>query len=72
MPQNVSKTEDNCTQAMKQAAKIALWNNMNLHDAREKTSRSHLSNPEYAIQDAVYHILLKLNLRAIFPSMYFV
>ena len=72
MCQYFSKTDDQCSRAMKQAAKEAFENNMHHHDTMKTIARAHLSNRERSVQEAVYHILPGLKLRRIFPSVYFV
>ena len=70
-----SKTEDQRSQATKQAAKKALENNMHHHDTMKTIAKvylSNLSNRECSVQEAVYHVLPELKLRRIFPAVYFV
>ena len=71
MCQYFSKTEDQCSQAMKQAAKAAFENDMHHQDTMKTIAKAYLSNRECSIQEAVYHILLELKLRRIFPAVYF-
>ena len=55
--QYLSKTEDRCSQAMKQSAKEAFENNMHHHDTMktiETIDKAHLSNRECSVQEAVY------------------
>ena len=63
-----SKTEDHCSQAKKQAAKEAFEKNMHHHDTGKKIARLYLTS----VQETVHHILPKLNLKRIFPTVYFV
>ena len=70
--QYFSKTEDQCSQAMKQAAKEARENNMHHQDTMITIAKAYLSNRKCSVQEAVYHILPELNLRRIFPAVYFV
>ena len=72
MCQYFSKTEDQCSQAMKQAAKEAFENNMHHHDTMKTIAKAYLSSRECSVQEAVCHILSELKLRRIFPAMYFV
>ena len=72
MCQYFSKTEDQCSQAMKQAAKEAFENNMHHHDTMKTIVRAYLSNREFSFQEVVYHILPELKLRRIFLAVYFV
>ena len=55
--QYFSKTEDRCSQDMKQAAKEAFENNMPHHDTMktiETIDKAYLSNRECSVQEAVY------------------
>ena len=54
--QYFSKTEDQCSQAMKEAAKKAFKNDMHHHDTIKIIAKTCLSNQECSIQEAVYHI----------------
>ena len=72
MCQYFSKTEDQCSQAMKQAAKEAFENNMYHPDTIKTIVKAYLRNRECSVQEAVYHILPELKLRTIFPAVYFV
>ena len=60
MLQYFSKTEDRCSQAMKQAAKEVFENNMHHHDTMKLIAKAYLSNQECSVQEAVYHILPEL------------
>ena len=71
MCQFFSKTENRCSQAMKQAAKEAFENNMHHHDTKKIIALAYLSNRQCSVQEAVYHILPELKLR-IFAAVYFV
>ena len=72
MCQCFSKTEGQCSQAMKQVAKEAFGNNMYHHDTMKTVAKAYLSNRECSVQETVYHILPELKLRRIFPAVYFV
>ena len=72
MCQYFSKTEDRCSQAMKQVAKEAFENNLHHHGIMKTIANAYLSNREEDVQEAVYHILPELKLRRIFPAVYFV
>ena len=55
--QYFSKTEDQCSQAVKQAAKESFENNMQHHDTMktiETIDKAYLSNRECSVQEAVY------------------
>ena len=66
MLQYSSKTEGECSQAMKQAVKEAFKNNMHHHETIKAITRAYLSNRECSVLRAVYHILPELKLRKIF------
>ena len=72
MCQYFSKTEDRCSQTIKQAAREAFENNLYHHDTKKAITKAYLSNRECSIQEAIYHILSELKLRRIFPAVYFV
>ena len=72
MCQYFSKTEDQCSQAMKQAAKEAFENNMHHHDTMKRIAKAYLSNREYSVQEGLYHIFPELNLGRIVQAVYFV
>ena len=62
MYQCFSKTEDQCSQVMKQAAKEAFEKNMHHHDTMKTIAKAYLSNRECSVQEAVYHISPELKL----------
>ena len=62
------ETEDQCLQAMKQAA---FENNIHHHGIMKTITKADISDRECSVQEAVYHILPKLKLRRIFPAVYF-
>ena len=66
------KTEDQCSQAMKQAAKETFEKNLHHHNTMKAIAKAYLSNHEWSFQQAVYHILTELKLRRIFRAAYFV
>ena len=70
--QYFSKTEGQCSQAMKQAAKEAYENNMHHHDTMKTIAKAYLNSRECSAQEKVYRILPELKLRRIFPAVYFV
>ena len=72
MWQYFSKTEDQCSQAVKKADKEIFENNMFYHDTMKTIAKVYLSNWECPEQEAVYHILPELRLRRIFPAVHFV
>ena len=69
MCQYFSKTEDQCSQAMKQAAKEAFENNMHHHDTMKTIAKAYLSSRECSVHEAVSHILSEFKLRRIFPAV---
>ena len=71
MCQYFSKTEDQCSQIIKQTAKEAFENNMHDHGTIRTIAKVYLSNRESSVQDSVYHILSDLKLSRIFPAVYF-
>ena len=72
MCQYFSKSGDQCSEAMKQAAKEAFENNMHHHDTMKTIAKAYLSNREYYVQEAVHHVLAELKRRRIFQVVYFV
>ena len=66
--QYFSKTEDQHSQAMKQAAKEDFENKMHHHDTIKTIARAYLSNRDCFF----YHILPKLKLKRIFPVVHFI
>ena len=72
MCQYFSKTEDRCSQAMKQAAKKVFEDNMHDHDTMKTIAKAYLIDQKYSLQEAVYHILPELKLRRVFTAVYFV
>ena len=72
MWQYFSKTEDQCSQFMKQSTKEAFENNMHHHDTMKTTAKAYLSNREFSVQEAVYLTLPELMLRRIFPAVHFI
>ena len=72
MCQYFLKTDDQCSQAIKQAAKEAFENNMHYNDPMKTTAKAFLSNRECSVQKEVYHVLPELKLRIIFPTVDFV
>ena len=53
MCQYFSKTEDQCSQAIKQAAKEAFENNMHRHDTMTTIAKAYLSKSEHSVQETV-------------------
>ena len=61
--QHFSKTEDHCSQAIKQVTKEAFENTMHHNNTTNTIAKAYLSNREC---ERVYHILPELKLRKIF------
>ena len=72
MCQYFSKTEDQCSQAIKQAEKKDFENNMHHLDTMKTIFKAYLINQKCSVQEAVYNILPELKLRRIFQAVYFV
>lgn len=72
MCQYLSKTEDQRSQTMKQAAKEAFENNIHHHDTVKTIANAYFSNRGCSVQEAVHHILPELNLSRIYIVVYFV
>ena len=66
MSQYFSKTEDQCSQTMKQEAKETFENNMHHHDTMKTIANAYLSNRVCLVQETVYHILPELVLSRTF------
>ena len=54
MCQYFSKTEDQFSQTMKQAAKEALENNIHHHDTMKTIAKAYLSSRECSVEEVVY------------------
>ena len=67
-----SKSEDQCSAAMKQAAKEALDNELGHFDTMKNILQAYTSKRECSVQEAVHHVLPELHLRRVFHSVYFV
>jgi len=65
----LSKTEDECSNAMKQAAQEAYENNDDAYTKMKSIARAYTTKRE--VQEAAYLVLLELWLRKIFPSVVF-
>ena len=72
MCQYLSKTEDQRSQTMKQAAKEAFENNIHHHDTVKTIANAYFSSRACSVQEAVHHILPELNLSKICIVVYFV
>ena len=72
MCQYFSKTEDQFSQAMKQAAKKAFEDNMYHLGMMKTIAKVYLSSRECSASKAVSHVLPELMLSRVFPAVYFV
>ena len=66
-----SKSEDECSEAMKQAAKEAFENHEDHYRQMRKIANAYSTKRECNIQEAVYHCLPELHLRRVFPKVVF-
>ena len=63
----LSKTEDSCSNAMKQALTESIEKRQNNFDQMQAIAHAYASNQECSVQEAVYHCLPELWLRKVFP-----
>ena len=68
----MTKSEDECSQAMKQALSEARENNANKFEQMFNIAKAYSSKRECSVQEAVYHIMPELWLRKTFPKVIFV
>ena len=66
-----SKSEDESTEAMQQAAKEARDMNKNNYEEMKSVSRAYANKREVSVQEAVYHVMPELWLRKTFPKVSF-
>ena len=66
-----SKSEDETSQAMKQAAKEAASANKDKFDVMKSIARAYATRRECSVQEAVYHVMPELWLRKTFPGVVF-
>ena len=66
-----SKSEDESSEAMKQAAKEALKMNLNHYEQMKAVARAYITKRECSVQEAVYHVMPELWLRKTFPRVLF-
>ena len=66
-----TKSEDQCSQAIKQAAKEAFENKLEKFHVMKTIVNAYISKRECSVQEAVYHILPELQLRRVFPAVLF-
>ena len=65
----LSKEEDECSQAMKQALKETLESGASYYEQMKSVAHAYSSKRECSLQEAVYHIMPELCLRKIFPAV---
>ena len=65
----LSKTEDSCSNAMKQALTESIEKRQNNFDQMRAIALAYASNRECSVQEAVYHCLPELWLRNVFPRV---
>ena len=66
-----SKSEDECSQSMKQAAKQASEMNLSCYERMKSIARAYITSRECSVQEAVYHVMPELWLRKTFPGVVF-
>lgn len=66
-----SKSEDESTEAMRQAAKEASLMNKTTYEQMKSVARAYVTKRECSIQEAVYHVMPELWLRKSFPAVIF-
>ena len=67
----LSKSEDECSKAMKQALVDARETNLGKFEEMISIAKAYASNRECSVQEAVYHVLPELWLRKTFPCVLF-
>ena len=67
----LSKSEDECSQAMSQAVKEAFEHNLDNYQQMKSVAHSYVNKRECSIQECVYHILAGQWLRKTFPGVIF-
>ena len=67
----LSKTEDECSQAMSEAVKESLEANFSNYEQMHSIAQAYSSKRECSLQEAVYHIMPELWLRKIFQAVVF-
>ena len=66
-----SKSEDETSEAMKQAAKEALNGKKSDYDKMKSIAKAYITKRECSVQEAVYFVMTELWLRKIFPCVIF-
>lgn len=67
-----SKSEDESSEAMRQAAKEAVNSNLSSYQQMKSIARAYITKRECSVQEAVYHIMPELWLRKTYPGVSFV
>ena len=67
----LSKSEDECSKAMKQALNEAKHNNSDKFQQMFQITKAYSSSRECSVQEAVYHVMPELWLRKTFPKVLF-
>ena len=67
-----SKSEDESSEAMKQAAKEARESNKTTYEQMKFIARAYITKRECSVQEAVYHVMPELWLRKSYPRVIFV
>ena len=67
----LSKSEDECSKAMKQALVDARDTNLGKFEEMISIAKAYASNRECSVQEAVYHVMPELWLRKCFPRVHF-
>ena len=65
----LSKQEDECSQAMKQAVREAYESKLDSYQQMKTVAHAYATKRECSVQEAVYHIMPELWLRKIFPGV---
>ena len=64
----LSKQEDECSQAMKQAVKEVFENNLDNYQQMKRVAHAYSSKRECSVQESVYHIMPELWLKKYFQE----
>ena len=65
----LSKEEDECSQAMKEAFKETLESGASYYEQMKSVAHAYPSKRECSLQEAVYHVMPELWLRKVFPAV---
>ena len=67
-----SKSEDESSEAMKQAAKEAKELNKSSYEQMKSIAKAYITKRECSVQEAVYHVMPELWLRKSYPCVIFI